>query len=96
MSVAERLGSELRRRLAPAHLDIVDFSAAHAGHAGARPEGETHFDVTVVAEAFSGRSRLERQRLVLDAAGELLEGTIHALTITALTPAEWAAREDAA
>jgi BolA protein len=96
MGVAERLESALHRQLAPAHLDIVDFSAEHVGHAGARPEGESHFGVTVVADAFAGRSRLERQRLVLSAAGDLLSGTVHALTITALTPTEWAARGDRA
>lgn len=96
MGVAEQLGHRLRQRLEPAHLEVVDFSAAHAGHAGARAEGESHFRVTVVAVAFAGRSRLERQRLVLAAAGELMQEAIHALTITALTPAEWAARGGAA
>lgn len=96
MTVAEQLAARLRQGLEPAHLDVVDFSAAHAGHAGARPEGESHFQVTVVAEQFAGRSRLERQRLVLGAAGDLMEGRIHALTIMALTPAEWRAQGDAA
>lgn len=96
MGVAEQLATRLRQGLAPVHLDIVDFSAAHAGHAGARPEGESHFQVTLVAEAFMGRSRLERQRLVLGAAGDLMQGRVHALTITALTPAEWLARRGAA
>jgi BolA protein len=90
--VAQELGERLRGELRPAHLDIVDFSAEHAGHAGARPQGESHFRVTVVADAFAGRSRLERQRLVMAAAGDLMRDDIHALTITALTPAEWAAR----
>lgn len=92
MGTAEQLAARLRRGLRPSHLDIVDFSAAHAGHAGARPGGESHFQVTIVADAFDGRSRLERQRLVLDAARELMKDDIHALTITALTPAEWVRR----
>ena len=96
MGVADDLGSRLRRGLAPVRVEVVDFSASHAGHAGARPGGETHFQVTVVAEAFAAHSRLERQRLVLGAAGDLMHSTIHALTITALTPAEWAARGGAA
>ena len=92
MGVAEQLADRLRRDLGPEHLDIVDFSADHAGHAGARPGGESHFRVTVVAPVFAGRSRLERQRLVLAAAGDLLQGSVHALTVTALDPAEWARR----
>jgi BolA protein len=96
MGVAEQLEARLRRELAPSVVDIADFSAAHAGHAGSRPGGESHFQVTVVAAAFAGRTRLERQRLVLAAAGDLMAETIHALTITALAPDEWAARRSVA
>jgi BolA family transcriptional regulator, general stress-responsive regulator len=92
LSVAEQLADRLRQGLSPTHLDVVDFSAAHAGHAGARAGGESHFSVTVVAEAFAGRSRLERQRLVYGAAADLMQETVHALTITAFTPAEYATR----
>ena len=92
MGVADELAARLRHGLEPEHMEIVDFSAAHAGHAGARPGGESHFGVTVVAAAFAGRSRLERQRLGMAAAGRLMEGRIHALTITALSPAEWQGR----
>ena len=63
-------------------------SARHHGHAGWREGGETHFRVLVVAACFSGRSRIERQRLVHAAAGELLRERIHALSITALAPGE--------
>ena len=90
--VAGLFGERLREGLLPSELDIVDFSADHAGHAGARAEGESHFRVTVVADGFAGRSRVERQRLVMAAAGDLMRDDIHALSITALTPAEWAAR----
>lgn len=95
MRVADRLAAALEARLAPDRLAIHDFSAAHAGHAGARPGGESHFEVEIVAAAFAGQSRVARQRLVLDAAAELLRDEIHALTIRALTPAEWAARQGA-
>jgi BolA protein len=88
MKVAERLRACLEQALQPARLQIVDESARHHGHVGARPEGETHFQVTVVSAAFTGRSRLERQRLVHQAAAELLRGPIHALSIRALTPEE--------
>lgn len=86
--VRTRLENALRRALAPERLVISDFSAAHAGHAGARPQGESHFSVEIVAAAFAGRSRLERQRLVLAAAADLLRDEIHALTIQATAPGE--------
>jgi BolA protein len=82
----------IRRRLTaalqPARLDLIDDSAHHAGHAGARPGGESHFRLTIVADAFVGKSRIERQRLVFGALRDLMQGDIHALAITALTPAE--------
>lgn len=88
MRVRKMLEERLNRALAPAALAIEDQSARHAGHAGSRPEGETHFHVTVVAAAFAGLSRVARQRLVYEAAGDLLRTDIHALSITALTPEE--------
>ena len=78
--------------LAPTRLELIDDSARHAGHAGARPEGESHFRLTIVAAAFAGKSRLERHRLVFAALGDLLQTDVHALAITALTPAEAEAR----
>jgi BolA protein len=93
MRVADRLAQLLEQALAPEALSIEDRSAAHAGHAGARPGGESHFRVEITARAFVGRSRLERQRLVLAAAAPLLEGTIHALSIAARAPGERAAGE---
>ena len=88
MTVADAIRQRLTAALAPARLELVDESARHAGHAGARPQGESHFRLTIVAAAFAGRSRIERQRLVFAALGELMRSDIHALTITALTPAE--------
>ena len=87
-----RVAAELRRRLeaglAPERLEVEDQSAAHAGHGGARPEGETHFRVLVVSAAFAGRGRVERQRLVYAAAGDLLRTDVHALSVAALAPGE--------
>jgi BolA protein len=88
MRVAERLEQRLRAALSPSVLEITDFSAAHAGHAGARPGGQTHFNVRIVAPTFAGRSRVQRQRLVLQAAGDLMVDEIHALTISAREPGE--------
>ena len=88
VSVADRLRTSLEDALRPMRLEIIDESARHHGHAGARPEGETHFRLLIVSEAFSGRSRIERQRMVHAAAAELLRSRIHALSIQALTPEE--------
>ncbi|SDV51463.1 BolA family protein [Chitinasiproducens palmae] len=78
--------ARLRAALAPTDLTIIDDSAKHAGHAGAG-EG-SHFTVIVVAEAFAGKSRVGRHRLVYDALADAMRDGIHALAITALTPAE--------
>jgi BolA protein len=88
MKVADTMRRTLTEKLAPARLDIIDDSHRHAGHAGARPEGETHFTVEVVAAAFAGRSRIERQRLVYDALAELMRERVHALALRTLTPEE--------
>ena len=81
-----QLRSALERALLPSELEIVDDSAAHAGHAGARDGG--HYKVLVVAEAFRGRSQLERHRLVYGAVGPLMAHAVHALNIVALAPGE--------
>ena len=91
--IADELQTLLQQALTPKRLALRDDSAAHAGHAGAR-EG-AHFAVTVVAECFAGRSLLQRHRMVYDAAAPLLRRGIHALQISALTPAEAAARSSA-
>jgi BolA protein len=92
MKVADTMRRTLTERLAPVRLDIIDDSHRHAGHAGARPEGETHFTVEVVAAAFAGRSRIERQRLVYEALADLMRERIHALALRTWTPEEDRAR----
>jgi BolA family transcriptional regulator, general stress-responsive regulator len=86
IAVTEQLRAALEQALMPRSLEIVDDSARHAGHAGARAGG--HFRVTLVAEAFRGRSRLERHRLVYDAVAPLMQDGVHALNIVARTPDE--------
>lgn len=73
--------------LQPTRLDVIDDSAQHAGHAGAR-DGGGHYRVHIVSERFAGLPTMARHRLVYDALGTLMEGAIHALSITARTPAE--------
>lgn len=88
MKVAARIESKLRVGLAPQRLAVIDESHLHHGHAGARPEGETHFRVEVVAGAFAGLSRVARQRRVHELLAEELAGPVHALSVTARTPEE--------
>lgn len=84
MSRIERLRAALETALSPTQLDIRDDSARHAGHAGAREGG--HFHVTLTSAAFSGRSAVERHRMVYAAAAELMGRDIHALSIDAREP----------
>jgi len=91
MRVADTIRDKLNARFAPTRLEIIDESHRHAGHAGARPEGETHFALTIVSVAFSGESRVARQRLVYQTLAEELATRVHALSLTTLTPDEDAA-----
>jgi BolA family transcriptional regulator, general stress-responsive regulator len=88
MSVAETIRQKLTARFAPVRLEIEDESQRHAGHAGARPEGETHFSVTIVSAVFIGESRVARQRLVYQTLAAELATRVHALSLTTLTPDE--------
>ena len=88
MRMAEIIRDKLTVELAPERLEIVDESAQHAGHVGARAGGETHFRLTVVADGFSGLSRVERQRRVYAILAAEMRDRIHALSVSALTPDE--------
>lgn len=88
MNRGDRIEALLRAALAPARLEVVDESQRHAGHAGARPGGETHYHVTVVAERFRGLSRVARQRLIYAALADELAAGLHALALSARTPEE--------
>jgi len=87
MNVEEQIRQRLSR-LQPLVLEILDESAAHAGHAGARPGGESHWRLRIVAEAFRGKPTVARHRMVYDALGELINDPIHALAISARAPDE--------
>ena len=84
--VAGLIEQKLQRALSPVSLAVIDESHQHAGHVGARPGGETHFRVEIVSEAFRDRSRVERQRLVLEILADELKGPVHALSISARSP----------
>jgi BolA protein len=90
-AAAERMAwleSTLRAGFAPVHLEIVDESAKHAGHAGARAGGG-HFRVVIVSEAFRGLGPVERQRAVYALLGDAMRSAIHALALRTLAPEEW-------
>lgn len=88
MGAADQIAQKLAAAFSPTELSVEDESARHAGHAGSRPGGETHFNVRIVAEVFEGVSRVERQRRVYAALSDELKTNIHALSLTTLTPAE--------
>jgi len=84
----DRIAAQLEAGLSPSELTVVDESHLHAGHAGARPGGQTHFRVDIVSERFLGKSRVERHRMVhARLAGEFADG-IHALALRARAPGE--------
>ncbi len=86
MTVAETIRDKLSVAFGPTRLDVIDESHRHAGHVGARPEGETHFRVEIVSADFDGLSRVDRQRRVYEILATELAGPVHALEVRALTP----------
>ena len=88
MSVAGEMRRRLEAALAPERLELTDDSAAHAGHAGAAPGGNTHWRLTVVSAQFAGKPTVARHRLVYQALGDLMQNPIHALQISARAPGE--------
>jgi len=88
MPVKNEIAEKLSGAFAPQSLDVQDESDRHAGHAGARPGGETHFRVYIVSEAFRGKSRVERHRMINQTLSGELAGGVHALAIHASAPGE--------
>jgi BolA protein len=88
MTTRDIIAEKLTRAFAPERLEVIDESHLHAGHAGARPGGETHFSVHIVSQAFRGKSRIDRHRMVNAALAGELQGGVHALAIRAAAPGE--------
>jgi len=88
VSVKSRIEQKLTEAFQPESLSIDDESHRHAGHVGARPEGETHFRVALVSAAFAEKSRVERHRMVNQVLSEELAGPVHALAVTPRAPGE--------
>ena len=91
MRTADLITEKLTKAFAPESLRVVDESHQHVGHAGYREGGQTHYRLYIVSEAFRGKSRLERHRLINAALAAELAGGIHALAIQAAAPGEAAA-----
>jgi len=87
-AIFDAIQDKLTAAFQPTRLEIVDDSHRHAGHAGAREGGESHFNVTIESPAFAGTARVARQRMVYHALAEELAGPVHALSVKALAPGE--------
>jgi len=88
MKTADLINKKLTDAFAPQSLNVVDESHQHAGHAGHRPGGQTHYRVYIVAEAFKGKTRIERHRMINGILSDELAAGIHALAIHAAAPGE--------
>ena len=86
--ITEQIKKLLNEALKPEQIEIIDNSADHAGHAGAQ-SGGGHYHVTIVADAFEGKSLVQRHQLIYKALGDMMKQQIHALGINALTPTEY-------
>ena len=86
--VATEMLRRLSSALSPSRVELADDSEQHRGHGGYNPAGESHFTLTIESPAFAGKSRVERQRMVHAALGDLLHERVHALSISAKAPGE--------
>ena len=84
---AEMLG-RLSSALSPTRIELIDDSEQHRGHGGYNPAGESHFSLRIESLAFAGKSRVERQRMIFAALGDLMRERVHALSIHASAPGE--------
>lgn len=87
-AVADTIRRKLEDAFSPTRLELVDDSDRHHGHAGHTGAGESHFNLRIEAQAFAGKARVMRQRLVMKALEEELAGPVHALSIVATAPGE--------
>lgn len=88
MNTRDTIINKLHEAFLPESLDVTDESHLHEGHAGHRPGGETHFRVYIVSQAFQGKSRVERHRMINATLAAELAGSVHALAISAQAPEE--------
>ena len=86
--VATEMLKRLNSALSPSMIDLQDDSEKHRGHGGYNPAGESHFTLAIESAAFTGKSRVERQRMIYKALGDLMHERVHALSIRASAPGE--------
>lgn len=86
--VAAEMLNRLNSALSPTRIELSDDSEQHRGHGGYNPAGESHFSLAIESPAFAGKSRVERQRMVYSALGDLMVERVHALSIRATAPGE--------
>ena len=86
--VATEMLRRLDSALSPTRVELTDESEKHRGHGGYNPEGESHFSLEIESEAFTGKSRVERERMIYKALGDLMRERVHALSIKARAPGE--------
>ena len=88
MRTADLITQKLTEAFAPQSLKVEDESSRHEGHAGARPGGQTHYRIYIVSQAFQGKTRLERHRMINETLAGELKGGVHALAVHASAPGE--------
>ena len=86
--VATEMLRRLNSALSPTRIDLTDDSEQHRGHGGYNPAGESHFSLRIESTAFAGKNRVERQRMIYAALGDLMRERVHALSIRAIAPGE--------
>lgn len=86
--VASEMLARLNAVLSPTAIELIDDSEQHRGHGGYNPSGESHFTLTIESAAFAGKNRVERQRMVYSALGDLMRERVHALSIKARAPGD--------
>lgn len=86
--VAAEMLRRLNLALSPTRIELIDDSEQHRGHGGYNPAGESHFTLRIESPAFGGKSRVERQRMIYAALGELMAERVHALSVKATAPGE--------
>ncbi|MBW0008356.1 MAG: BolA family transcriptional regulator [Sphingomonas sp.] len=86
--VAAEMLRRLNSALSPSRVELIDDSEQHRGHGGYNPAGESHFTLRIESASFAGRNRVERQRMIYAALGDLMDARVHALSIRAKAPGE--------
>jgi BolA protein len=86
--VASEMLARLNSSLSPTRIELIDDSEQHRGHGGYNPAGESHFSLAIESPAFAGKNRVQRQRMVYAALGDLMQARVHALSIRATAPGD--------